>query len=81
MPALKDKDDVELLPGILCGIRQGLRLVVGDVLDAEILEHLEECLANVREGNGSVVRIALLDEHMTIESTHLGDGKDTDTAE
>ena len=33
LPALKDKDDVELLPGILCGIRQRLRLVVCDVLN------------------------------------------------
>ena len=70
-----------LCPRVLCWIRQGLRLVVGDVLDAEILEHLEESLADVREGNGSVVRIALLDEDVTIEAAHLGNSEDTDTTE
>ena len=70
-----------LCPRILCWIRQGLRLVVGDVLDAEILEHLEECLADVREGNCTVVRIALLDEHVAIEAAHLRNSEDTDTTE
>ena len=35
----------------------------------------------MREGNGSVVRIALLDEDVTIEASHLGDCEDTDTTE
>ena len=70
-----------LCPWIFCWIRQRLRLVVGDVLDAEILEHLEESLADVREGNGSVVRIALLDEDVTIEAAHLRNSEDTDTTE
>ena len=69
---------MNLLPGILGGIRQRLRLVVGNVLDSEILEHLEERLADMREGNSSVVRIALLDEYVTIEAAHLGDGEDSD---
>jgi len=70
-----------LCPWILCGIRQRLRLVVSDILHAEILEYLEEGLANVVEGNGSVVRITLLDEDVTIETTHFANTEDTDTTE
>ena len=80
MPAPKTKQINTkglLSPWIFCRIRQRLRLVVGDVLDAEILEHLEESLADVREGNGSVVRIALLDEDVTIEAAHLWNSEDT----
>ena len=33
------------------------------------------------EGNRAVVRVALLDEHMPVESPHLRDGEDTDAAE
>ena len=70
-----------LCPRILCWIWQRLWLVVGDILYSEILEHLEEHLADVREGNGSVVWIALLDEDVTIEASHLWNSEDTDTTE
>ena len=63
-----------LCPWILCWIWQRLWLIVGDVLDSEILEHLEQNLANVGEGNGSVVRIALLNEYVAIEASHLWNG-------
>ena len=66
---------------ILRGVRQGLRLVVGDVAHAEELEDLEQKLAVVAEGDRTVVRVALLDEHMAVESPHLRDGEDADAAE
>ena len=69
----------DLLPRILRWVRQASWLVVSDILDAEILEHLEQDLAYVGECHGSVVRIALLNQHVTIEAAHLVDGEDTDT--
>ena len=33
------------------------------------------------EGDRTVVRVALLDEHMTVEAAHLRDGEDADAAE
>ena len=33
------------------------------------------------EGNGTMVREVLLDQYVTIETSHLGDSEDTDTAE
>ena len=66
---------------VFCGIREGLGLIIGDIAHAEELEHLEQELAVVAEGHRAVVRIALLDEDMTVESPHLRDGEDADAAE
>ena len=66
---------------ILRGVREGLRLVVGNIAHAEELEDLEQELAVVAEGDRTVVRVALLDEHMTVEAAHLRDGEDADAAE
>lgn len=35
----------------------------------------------MREGYGTMVRITLLNQYVTIEATHLVDGEDTDTTE
>ena len=70
-----------LLPRILGWIRQASWLVVSDILDAEILEYLEQGLTYVRECYGSVVWITLLNQYVTIEAAHLVDGEDTDTTE
>ena len=70
-----------LLERILCWIRQVLRTVVLNVLDAEIAEHLEEGLADVLEGNGAVVWVVLLDEDMPLEASHLRNSEDTYAAE
>lgn len=66
---------------ILCGIRQALGLVVGNVRNAEELEHFKQRLAIVTEGNGTVVRVALLNQDMAVETAHLGNGEDGDAAE
>ena len=47
---------------IFCGIRQALGLDVGNVRNAEELEHFKQRLAIVTEGNGTVVRVALLNQ-------------------
>ena len=70
-----------LCPRVLCWIRQALRLVVCDILYAEILECFEEYFAYVCESNGTVVWVALLYEHVAIETTHLADAEDADAAE
>ena len=70
-----------LLPRILGWIRQASWLVVSDILDAKILEYLEQGLAYVRESYGTVVWIALLNQDVAIEAAHLIDGEDTDTTE
>ena len=71
----------ELAPGVLCGVGKALGLVVGDIGDAEVLEHLEQRLAAVGESNRAVVGIPLLDQHMTVEPAHLRDREDADAAE
>ena len=70
-----------LLPRILGWIRQASWLVVSDILDTKILEYLEQGLAYVRECYSAVVWIALLDQYVAIEATHLVDSEDTDTTE
>ena len=70
-----------LLPRILCWIRQACWLIVSDILDAKILEHLKQGLTYVRECYSTMVWIALLDQYVAIEATHLVDSEDTDTTE
>ena len=69
-----------LCPGILSRIGLALGLVIGNVLNAEVLQHLEQGLAAVGKGHGTVVGIALLDQHMAVEAAHLPDGEDADAA-
>ena len=71
----------ELCPGILGGIGQILGLVPGDVLHAQVLEHFEQELSAVSERNSAVMRIALLHQHVAVETAHFLDGKDADAAE
>ena len=59
-----------LLPRILGWVRQASWLVVSDILDAKILEYLEQGLAYMRESYCSVVWIALLNQNVAIEATH-----------
>ena len=66
---------------IFCWVRETLRLIVSDILYAEILEHFEESFADMVERNSSVVWITLLDEYVTIESSHFLNSEDTDTSE
>ena len=70
-----------LRPGIFRGIGQRLRLIPSDVLHAEVLEDLEELLRAVVERHSTVMRIALLYQHMTVETTHFVDGEHADAAE
>lgn len=70
-----------LLPRILGWVRQASWLIVSDILDAKILEYLEQCLAYMRECYGTMVWIALLNQDVAIEATHLVDSEDTDTTE
>ena len=66
---------------VLRGVRQGLRLVIGDVAHTEELEDLEQELAIVTEGDRAVVRVALLDEDVTLEAALLVNREDADAAE
>lgn len=52
-----------------------------NVRNAEELEHFKQRLAIVTEGNGTVVRVALLNQDMAVETAHLGNGEDGDAAE
>ena len=47
---------------ILGGVRQALGLVVGNVRNAQELEHLKQRLAVMAEGHRTVVRVALLNQ-------------------
>ena len=67
--------------GILRGIGQAPGLVVCDVPHAQELHDLIERLSVVSESHGPVVGIALLNQHMTVEPAHLGNGKYADAAE
>ena len=58
-------------------------LVVVKVFDgnADVLEYFVQSLAEVSECYGTVVREVLLDQYVTIETSHLGNSENTDTAE
>ena len=74
------KRESVLAPRILGGVGQALGLVVGNIGDAEVFEHLKQCLAAVGKCHRTVVGVTLLDQHMAVETTHLGNGKDADAA-
>ena len=67
--------------GIFRGIGQGGGPVIGDVPHAQQAEGLKERAAVVPEGHRAVVGIALLQQHMSVEASHLRDGEDADAAE
>ena len=69
-----------LAPGIFGCVGKALGLVVSDILNTQVLKDLVESLAVMTEGHGTVVGIALLDQHMAVEAAHLGDGEDADAA-
>lgn len=69
------------MKGVLGRIGQGCGLIVGDISYAEVLKDLEKSLTIVTEGNCTVMRVLLFDEHMAVEAIHLGDCKDTDGTE
>ena len=69
-----------LCPGILRGIRQVFRLVIGDILDAQEFEHLEQSLAVMSERNRTVVRVPFLNQYMTVEPAHLRNREHADSA-
>ena len=70
-----------LLEWILCRIWQCLRLIIRYILDAEESEYLEERFSEVAERHGSVMRISLFQQYVTVESAHLRDGEDADASE
>ena len=58
-------------------------MVVTDLFDrhADILEDLEQLSSEVAKSHSAVVRIILLDQHMAVEASHLGDREHADAAE
>ena len=51
------------------------------ILNAEVLQCIEDSLAVVTECNCTVVRIVLLDKNVAVESAHFGDSEYADSAE
>ena len=72
---------LDLFKRVLRWIRKALGLVVCDILDAQVSEHIKEHSAHVCECHSAVMRIVLLDKHVAIEASHLGNGEYTDTSE
>ena len=65
---------------ILGRIQHSLRLIEIQILYryADVLEYFVQSLAEVSESNSTVVREVLLDQYVTIESSHLRNCKYTD---
>ena len=72
-----------LCPRILGDVRNGLRLVVVQILygNADELEYFIQSLAIVTECNCAVMREVLLDQNVTIESAHLRNSEYADGTE
>ena len=68
---------------ILGRIQHSLRLVEIQIFYwyANVLEYFVQSLAEVSECYGTVVGEVLLDQYVTIETSHLGNSENTDTAE
>ena len=58
-----------------------MNLVEADGFNAEELQHGEQSLADVAEGNRAVMGVAALDQDVAVEAVHLGDGEHADAAE
>ena len=67
--------------GILSGIPVSCCPVEADVLNAEELEDFVEGLSYMMESNGPVMREALLNEDVAVETAHLGNGECGNAAE
>ena len=74
---------LSLCERILGRIQHALRLVEVQVFYgyADVFEYFVQSLAEVTEGNSAVMREVLLDQYMAIETSHLRDSENTDTAE
>ena len=72
---------VLLYEWIFSGIQHADGLVEADILDTEVTEEIEQELSIVTECYCAVVRIALFNQNVTVEATHLRNCEDTDTAE
>ncbi len=68
-------------PWILCGIRQGFGLIVGNVENAQEFEYFKQKFRAVSKGNGAMVRIALLNQYMAVETAHFRNCEYADAAE
>ena len=68
---------------ILGRIQHSLRLIEIQILYryTDVLEYFVQSLAEVSESNSTVVREVLLDQYVTIETSHFGDSENTDTTE
>ena len=67
---------------ILISIRQGRRMIVANLrrIHTDILQCLIECFSIMSEHHCTMVREVLSDQPVTIETSHLMDGEDTDAA-
>src|SRR5574344_488036 len=70
-----------VLERILVAIKLSGRLVVCNVLHAEIAEYGKERLSCMAECNGTVMRIMLRYQYVAVEPSHLRDGEHADAAE
>ena len=68
---------------ILRRITNSLRLIITDAvkLYTKELQYLEHCFSIMSEHNSTVVREILLNQYMTVKSSHFRNSEDTDTAE
>ena len=66
---------------VLPRIRDAFRVIERDVRDTDQVHRIEERAPAVRKGDSGVVREALSDQDVPVESPHLPDGKDRDAAE
>ena len=72
-----------LCEGILGGVHHALGLVEVDVFyrNADVLEHFIQSLAIVAECNCAVMRIVLLDQHVSVETSHFRNSEYANAAE
>ena len=68
---------------ILRRITNSLRLIITDAvkLYTKELQYLEHCFSVMSEHNSAMVREILLNQYMTVKSSHFRNSEDTDTAE
>ena len=68
------------MEGIFRWIKIARRLIIGNIRNSQIPEHIINGLAIVAKCYRNMMRETLLNEHMTIESAHFRNGKDADAA-
>ena len=69
------------MEGIFRRIKIARRLIIGNIRNTKVIEHIIDGFAIMAESYCTMMREALFNEHMTIEAAHFRNSEDANAAE